>query len=281
MEPVRTTRGRRRRSERERSRCLELGQGGNAVQIPILHEDRSAIAIDKPAGWLLIPFSWQSTQRNLQAAITSSIAAGDHWAKSRNLKFLRAVHRLDGETSGVLLLARSPGAVDAYADLFESRRIEKRYLVVADGVPRQSQWICRSPLSPDPDRHGRVRVDAKAGKEAETAFRVLAVAGTRSLIEARPLTGRTHQIRVHLLVAGHPVAGDDLYGKDSRTPQTAAIRHRARFPLGLRAIELAYADPFLRRRITIRAPVGAFLEAFGFAADAADAECAEAGGGPR
>jgi 23S rRNA pseudouridine1911/1915/1917 synthase len=247
---------------------MELGLGKNAIQIPILHEDRSTIAIDKPAGWLLIPFSWQSTQRNLQAAITSSIAAGDFWAKSRNLKFLRAVHRLDGETSGVLLLARSAGAVDAYGNLFESRRMEKRYLVVAEGIPKQSNWTCQASLSPDPDRHGRIQVDARHGKEAETTFRLLSVSGARSLLEARPLTGRTHQIRVHLLEANHPVVGDDLYGSGTRTPQTAAARHRVRFPLGLRAIELAYIDPFLRRRIEIRASVGGFLEAFGFPEDA-------------
>jgi RluA family pseudouridine synthase len=268
MAAVRKTSGLAGRRERGRPPFLELGQGRNLVRIPILHEDRSVIAIDKPAGWLLIPFSWQSTQRNLQAAITSSIAAGDYWAKSRNLKFLRAVHRLDGETSGVLLLARSSGAVDAYGDLFESRRMEKRYLVVAQGVPKETSWTCHSPLSPDPDRHGRVRIDRRTGKEAETGFRLLATSETRSLIEARPRTGRTHQIRVHLFEAGHPVVGDDLYGQEARTPITAAARHRIRFPLGLRAVELAYLDPFLRRRIEIRASAGEFLEAFGFAADA-------------
>jgi 23S rRNA pseudouridine1911/1915/1917 synthase len=249
--------------DRRRPAFLELGLGKHAVQIPILHEDRSAIAIDKPAGWLLIPFSWQSTQRNLQAAITSSIAAGDFWAKSRNLKFLRAVHRLDGETSGVLLLARSPGAVDAYSAMFESRRMEKRYLVVVHGVPKRSTWTCHSPLSPDPDHHGRVRIDARNGKEAETAFRVIRTVGACSLIEARPLTGRTHQIRVHLLAAGHPVVGDDLYGRRDPGPVKLAARHRAQFPLGLRALELAYTDPFLRHRIEIRAPAAEFLEAFG------------------
>ena len=74
--------------------------------IPILFEDRAVVAIDKPAGWMLVPFSWQKTSRNLQAAISSSIAAGDFWARSRGLKFLRHVHRLDSDTSGVLLLAK-------------------------------------------------------------------------------------------------------------------------------------------------------------------------------
>src|SRR5262252_8962645 len=96
--------------------------------IPILYEDRSVLAIDKPAGWMLVPFSWQKTSRNLQAALTSSIAARDFWARSRNLKFLRFVHRLDAETTGILLLAKSHGAVEAFGNLFESRKMEKSYL---------------------------------------------------------------------------------------------------------------------------------------------------------
>jgi 23S rRNA-/tRNA-specific pseudouridylate synthase len=86
------------------------------------------------------------------------------------------------------------------------------------------------------------------------------------LIEARPRTGRTHQIRVHLLAAGHPVVGDDLYGKKEQIPERLVAPQRSPFPLGLRAVELAYMDPFLRRRIEIRAPAEEFLEAFGMGA---------------
>ncbi|HEY1788286.1 MAG TPA: pseudouridine synthase, partial [Verrucomicrobiae bacterium] len=86
--------------------------------IPIVYEDRSVIAVDKPRGWMLVPHSWQRTDRNLQAAITSSIAAGDFWARSRNLKFLRHIHRLDADTSGILLFGKSPGAVETFSDLF-------------------------------------------------------------------------------------------------------------------------------------------------------------------
>jgi RluA family pseudouridine synthase len=245
---------------------IELDRGRNAIRIPIIHEDRSVLALDKPAGWLLIPFSWQSTQRNLQTAITSSIAAGDFWARSRNLRFLRAVHRLDGDTSGVLLLARSPGALDAYSALFESRRMEKRYLAVVHGVPATKEWTCHARLSPDPDRHGLVRIDPRHGKDTETRFRLLAAAGSRSLVEARPVTGRTHQIRVHLREAGHAVVGDSLYGPPA-TPKSRSSRKPGhdQFPLGLRAVELAYIDPFRRCRVEIRADEAGFLKAFHFA----------------
>lgn len=199
-------------------RDIELGDG---TRIPILYEDRTVLAIDKPAGWLLVPVHWRQTSRNLQAALESGLAAGAFWARSRNLRFLRFVHRLDAETSGVLLLARSPGAMGPLSALFEGRQMEKRYLAVVRGALRQRRWTCCLPLAEDPAEPGRVRVDPRAGRPAETMFDWLASRvdpreGPVSLVEARPLTGRTHQIRVHLAAEGHAVVGDTLYGEPGR-----------------------------------------------------------------
>src|SRR6266567_4167645 len=215
---------------------LELGNG---EKIAILHEDRSVIALDKPRGWMLVPYSWQKTDRNLQAAINSAMAARLFWARSRNLRYLHYVHRLDAETSGVLLFAKSPGALRAFSDLFESRSMEKIYLAVAHGAPKQSEWICRLKLAPNSRQTGTMKVDPRHGKEAETQFRVLQSrtesdddrrSGSHelTLIEARPITGRTHQIRVHLAQSGHPVVGDELYG-----PAHASAKDRGP-QLGLR-----------------------------------------------
>src|SRR6476469_11192601 len=98
-------------------------QLGDEVTIPILYEDRAVLAIDKPPGWMLVPYNWDRTGRNLQLAISSSILGGEFWARSRSLKFLKYVHRLDAETTGVLLFAKSPGALQTFGDMFESRRI--------------------------------------------------------------------------------------------------------------------------------------------------------------
>src|SRR5829696_68693 len=135
-----------------RPNCIQLG---DEVSIPILYEDRSVLAIDKPPGWMLVPYTWQKTDRNLQAAIVSAIAEGFFWARSRNLKFLRNVHRLDAETSGILLFSKSPGAVESLSELFESRKMEKTYLVVVRGVPREKEWISCQRITPDPREIGR------------------------------------------------------------------------------------------------------------------------------
>ncbi len=224
-------------------------------RIPILYEDRSVLAIDKPPGWMLVPFSWQNTGRNLQAALTSSIAAGDFWARSRGLKYLRFVHRLDADTSGVLLLAKSPGAVHTMGAVFEGRQMAKVYLAVVHGAPKEREWTCRLKLGPVPGRPGRMKVDARGGKNAETRFRVLQARESTSLVEARPVTGRTHQIRVHLAESGCAVVGDRLYGPRGGGAGAA---------LGLRAVGLAYVDPFTRRRVDIRAPMEQFVREHGF-----------------
>ena len=231
---------------------IELPTG---EEISILYEDRAVLAIDKPRGWMLAPVSWQRTARNLQAALMSAIAAKDFWARSRNLKYLRFVHRLDADTSGVLLLGKSTGAVRTFGALFESRRMEKVYLAVVRRRPQTSAWTCRLRLAPEPNGAGRMRVDARHGKESETHFRVVQSKEDMTLVEASPLTGRTHQIRVHLAESGCPVIGDTLYGWQP----PGELRG-----LGLRAMSLSYVDPFVGRRVEIHAPAEAFLREYGF-----------------
>jgi 23S rRNA pseudouridine1911/1915/1917 synthase len=236
----------------------------NQIELPdrtraaILYEDRSVLAIDKPAGWMLAPESWAKGSRNLQRALMLSVQARDHWARSRNLRYVRFVHRLDAETSGVLLLAKTPGALSVLSGLFETRQVRKKYLAVVRGHPPQSQWICRLKIAPAPGAIGRMQAGEAGGKPAETAFTVLQQGRECALIEAVPVTGRTHQIRLHLAAAGHPVLGDALYGKAGPA-------------LALRAVEIAYTDPFQKRPVRITAPIGEFLRRHHFAVSAGPA----------
>ena len=238
---------------------IELGFGKHREQIPVLYEDRSVMAVDKPRGWMLVPFSWQKTDRNLQAAISSSIAAGDFWARSRNLKFLRYIHRLDADTTGILLFAKSQGALETFSEMFEQRQMEKIYFAVVEGIPKETDWNCSLKIAPEPDRYGKMKVDAQAGREAETYFHLLQTRSNWSLVEARPITGRTHQIRIHLAATGLPVVGDPIYGK------IKAYKAGQKPPsLALRAIRLAFKNPFTRRPVEINAPTKAFLREYAF-----------------
>ena len=232
---------------------IELPDG---TRIPILYEDRVVMALDKPPGWILGPDDWEHTLRNLPLALQSSIHAGDYWARSRNLRFLKHVHRLDAGTSGILLCSKSQGAIEPLSRLFAERKVSKRYLAVTDGVPKKTEWSCDHPLGPDPREPGRHMMDSKAGKEAHTDFRILATRPHTALVEARPLTGRTHQIRLHLMASCTPVQGDELYA----TPHPEGM--------ALRSIGLEYRDPFTGKPVRIRAPVAEFCRRHGFAVPA-------------
>jgi len=245
------------RNQKQNRNEIVLSDG---TSIPILYEDRAVLAIDKPAGWMLVPYNWDKTGRNLQLAISSAILGGAFWARSRNLRLLPYVHRLDAETTGILLFAKSAGAVRTWGDLFESRRMHKRYLAVVRGTPSRENWTCKARLGPDPKEHGRHRVvstsDSRAeSKDAETHFQVLERKGELALVEARPVTGRTHQIRLHLQHAHLPIIGDTMYG-------TTEDRARRDTPMALRAVALEYQDPFLRKRIGITAPTDDFIRQF-------------------
>lgn len=231
----------------------------NGLRIPILHEDRNVLAIDKPPGWMLAPITWQNTGRNLFAALASGVNGGEFWAKSRNLKFIRFIHRLDAGASGVLLLVKTPGAVPAYTELFEDRKVGKVYLAVVHGAPELKEWLCELRPAPVADRPGRMEINNSIGKDAETLFRVVAARANRALVLCWPKTGRTHQIRLHLAAVGHPVLGDELYG-----PAPAQTGEKTAASLALRAIRLAYQDPFQAVPVCINADFTEFVRAQGF-----------------
>jgi tRNA pseudouridine32 synthase / 23S rRNA pseudouridine746 synthase len=174
------------------------------MTIPILFEDAEALVIDKPGG---LPMDrpragGQSLENHLDGL---------------RLGFQRppvAVHRLDTDTSGCLLLARNPKALKRFAAAFEARQVSKRYLGVLAGVPDRAEGTIELALSKiSSAADGWRMIPAKKGKPALTEWTVVAESNGRALVEFRPVTGRTHQLRVHSAAGiGIPLLGDPVYG---------------------------------------------------------------------
>ncbi|MBX5482071.1 MAG: RNA pseudouridine synthase [Myxococcaceae bacterium] len=200
------------------------------MNAPVLFRGRGFIAVDKPAGALVIPGRGETPAPALKAALEAALG-----------ERLWVVHRLDRDTSGVLLFALDAPTHRALNLAFESGRVEKSYLAIARGALTEPRDV---EVALVPARRGRMRParPGEAGKPARTLFRPVESFGERAtLLEAQPLTGRTHQIRVHLAAIGHPLLVDHQYGAkapftvDGTPVLTRTPLHAAR--LRLRRIE--------------------------------------------
>ena len=217
-------------------------------RMPVLYEDEALLALDKPAG--------------LAVHGGSGVAHGaiESLRSMRpQARYLELVHRLDRETSGVLLIAKKRSALVALHEMLRERRMDKRYLAGVSGRFRNEVQRVRLALEARSTPEGkRVRVSSE-GLEAETVLRRIERGEEFSLLEAQILTGRTHQIRVHLAHLGHPVLGDERYGDFQ-------LNRRLR-PLGLRrmflhAASLEFAHPLSGEPLAIRAALPGELERF-------------------
>ena len=211
------------------------GREPAATRVPaklvILYEDERLIAIDKPAGLLSV-----STDRGGDRTALTLVRAA--LSTPGRPAHLWPVHRLDRETSGVLLLARTRAACDALRERWSEAR--KTYLAIVEGAPEPPQGTIEQPLWEDAALNVRVGPGPEA-KDARTRYRTLKVAGPRTLLEVELDTGRRHQIRAHLAWLGHPVAGDERHG--TRGPR-----------LGLHALRLEVPRPGGEEPLVLEAP---------------------------
>jgi len=179
--------------------------------ISVLYEDDQLLVIDKPARLLTSPDRYDPARPNLMRLLHAGIAEGKPWAAARKLNYVANAHRLDFETTGVLLLAKERTALVTLANQFGSEIPRKTYVALTQGCPKEEHFTVNRPLAPDRFQPGLMRV-SRSGKKSVTEFSVRERYRGAALIEARPSTGRTHQIRVHLAEAGFPVMADRLYG---------------------------------------------------------------------
>lgn len=162
----------------------------------IVHADARLVVIDKPAGLLSVPGRTEPdcASARVQSAYPDALI----------------VHRLDQATSGLLLFARGAQAQRELSADFAGRRVEKRYIAVVGG-PLDGDGLIDLPLAADWPNRPRQQVDLAGGKPSQTGWRVLAREGAHTRVELTPITGRSHQLRVHLAALGHPILGDALY----------------------------------------------------------------------
>lgn len=167
--------------------------------LPLLHADERLIVVNKPSGLLSVPGRGPDKQDCASARVQQQFADA------------LIVHRLDQATSGLLLLARGAAAQRDLSQAFATRRVDKRYVAVVTGTLAQDELEIDLPLLADWPNRPRQRVDHALGKRSQTLLRVLERGPDYTRVELSPLTGRTHQLRVHLMAIGHAILGDTLY----------------------------------------------------------------------
>lgn len=201
----------------------------------ILHLDERLVVADKPPGLPTVPGRPVELHDCLWHRVREQVADA------------LVVHRLDMATSGLVLFARGPDMQRALSVAFATRRVHKRYVAVVHGRPERDTGTIELPLAADWPNRPRQRVDHEHGKPSTTHYAVLERSSTSARLALEPLTGRSHQLRVHLAAIGHTILGDTLYG--DAAVQAAAPR------LLLHAAGLAFDDPLDGRALSFESAV--------------------------
>ena len=219
------------------------------AEFPVVLEDAALLVIDKPAGIAVHGGS------GVSYGVIEALRAARPQAKA-----LELAHRLDRDTSGLLIVCKKRSALTAMHEQLREGRVEKVYTAIVKGAPAESAFELSDPLHKYVTGSGERRVSVReGGMTARTQVRVRKRGAEFSVLEVRLLTGRTHQIRVHLAHAGHPILGDDKYGDFALNRD---LQRRGATRLLLHAGRLAFAHPLTGERLRLEAPLPADMAAF-------------------
>jgi 23S rRNA pseudouridine1911/1915/1917 synthase len=222
-----------------------------ARPLVVLHEDADLLAIDKPAGVVVHPAPGARSGTIVNALLHRLGSLAGVGAVERP----GIVHRLDKDTSGILLVARTPAALEGLARQFRARTVEKRYLALVHGAMRAERGTIDRPVGRDPRDRKRMSTRSPRGRAAVSRWVVRERFPGATLLEVAPETGRTHQIRVHLASIGHPIVGDAVYGGRRRGSARETADVLAACPRqALHAAGLAIDHPATGARLQLRSP---------------------------
>jgi len=219
------------------------------IPLKVIYKDADVIVIDKPSGLVVHPGAGHASGTLANALIHHFPEVALIGCEERP----GIVHRLDMDTSGVMVVARSPLAYTELMRQFKKRIVWKTYLGLAWGRVSAPEGKLSWPLGRHPTKGQRISILARNPKKAETFFQVQRIFRDTTLLEIRPVTGRTHQIRVHMAAAGHPIVGDPIYGRKKEPRE---------YPrLFLHAHTLSFIHPTTGERLTFASPLPPDLEA--------------------
>jgi 23S rRNA pseudouridine1911/1915/1917 synthase len=241
-----------------RPRLVPEGVVAEPIPLDVLYEDRWLLVINKRAGLVVhpAPGHWSGTLVSALLYRWQGAPAG--------LDPLRpgVVHRLDKDTSGVLVIAKDPETLADLAAQFKDREVEKQYLALVWGRPQPPRGTIDEPIGRNPVHRKRMAV-RRAGRAAQTRYEVVDSADGLTLLRLWPRTGRTHQLRVHLACIGHPIVGDAVYGRGRKRASGVPVSRQA-----LHAEQLSFRHPQSGERLRFRAPLPPDLAALPVAAKA-------------
>jgi 23S rRNA pseudouridine1911/1915/1917 synthase len=222
----------------------EVSFGAEDIPLSILYEDESCLVVNKPRGMVVHPAAGNSTGTLVQAILFRCHEIGGY-AEGETRPGI--VHRLDKETSGVIIAAKNRETQEYLAAQFRARKVAKKYYALARGRIFPASGEIDANIARDPRNRQRFTVSESGGKPSKTRYRVIRRFGVYSFVSLMPLTGRTHQLRVHLQSLGAPILGDPVYArKDAAYPKA---------PLMLHAFSLSITLPGEDLPRTFRAPL--------------------------